>query len=581
MKMNTEDDEIIRECLDRKPQAFGILVDKYREGIYAFVYAELRDFQDAQDVTQEVFLQAYRKLRSLRNRESFSFWLYRIAYRYCVQWFRDRSRRVDRDFIEDQDPRVMDAPSLDYHRESQVYESVREALAMLPDAYREVLVLHYFGGLTIKDMAKAIGASPAAIGMRLSRARAHMKEEMIAMMNIHFEGHRLPMGFTFRIVEAVKRLKIQLVPRTTGLPWGLSLAVGLAIAVMGISSRLSLLNPVTPAMHSSLSAETRVLKTGEIPVDILKISRLPVAVDKQVDADSRAPVLSELQSASPSPIAGAGTWARKSDMPEGRSWASACTVNGKIYVIGGSTGEEGKRAMSLLEEYDPATGKWTRKADMPTGRDSFSASVVNGKIYVIGGQDAAMRALSSAEEYDPATDTWTKKADMPTARRELATSVVDGKIYATGGKQAGFERFANVEEYDPVTDTWTKKRAMPTGMIHHSSAVVNGKIYAIGGHLMGSESTLVQEYDPATDTWTKKTDMPTGRANLSTAVVDGKIYAIGGSLGIGKNTALSAVEEYDPATDTWTEKADMPTARLAFCAGLVDGRIYTIGGQTL
>ena len=161
-KMRTEDGKIIQECLNGKPQAFGILVDKYREGIYAFAYAELRDFQDAQDVTQEVFLQAYRKLRSLRNRESFAFWLYRITHRYCVQCFRNRSRRVDGDFIADQDPTVVDALSLNSHRESQLDESVRAALDTLPDAYREVLVLHYFGGLTIKDIAKAIGISPGA-----------------------------------------------------------------------------------------------------------------------------------------------------------------------------------------------------------------------------------------------------------------------------------------------------------------------------------------------------------------------------------------------------------------------------------
>ena len=116
--MKTEDGSIIQECLNGKPQAFAVLVDKYKEGIYASVYSELLDFQDAQDVTQEVFLQAYRDLRSLRNWESFVFWLYRIARRRCIQWFRVRSRRVDRDFIEDQDPKAVDNLSLDSYRDS-------------------------------------------------------------------------------------------------------------------------------------------------------------------------------------------------------------------------------------------------------------------------------------------------------------------------------------------------------------------------------------------------------------------------------------------------------------------------------
>ena len=135
--MQTEDGSLIQECLDGKPQAFGMLVDKYKESIYAFVYAEILDFQDAQDVTQEIFLQAYRDLRSLRKQESFVFWLYRIAHRRCVQFFRSRSRRVDRDFIEDQDPKVIYAFSLDSYRESQLDESVREALDSLPELYRQ------------------------------------------------------------------------------------------------------------------------------------------------------------------------------------------------------------------------------------------------------------------------------------------------------------------------------------------------------------------------------------------------------------------------------------------------------------
>ena len=77
--MRTEDGCIIRRCLEGEPEAFGLLVDKYKAGVYAFVYVKLRNFQDAQDVTQEVFLQAYRGLRSLRRWESSASWLYRIA----------------------------------------------------------------------------------------------------------------------------------------------------------------------------------------------------------------------------------------------------------------------------------------------------------------------------------------------------------------------------------------------------------------------------------------------------------------------------------------------------------------------
>jgi len=129
--MRTEDGRIIQECLNGEREAFGVLVDKYKEGIYAFAYSKLRDFQDAEDVTQEVFLRAYRDLRSLKRWERFAFWLYRIAYARCAELLKMKSRRADQDFIEDQEPAALDAPSLDSYRVDQLSESVREALNLL------------------------------------------------------------------------------------------------------------------------------------------------------------------------------------------------------------------------------------------------------------------------------------------------------------------------------------------------------------------------------------------------------------------------------------------------------------------
>ena len=71
--MRIEDGCMVHRCLNGEPGVFGLLVDKCKESIYAFVYDKLRDFRDAQDVTQEVFLHAYRDLRSLRQWESFVF----------------------------------------------------------------------------------------------------------------------------------------------------------------------------------------------------------------------------------------------------------------------------------------------------------------------------------------------------------------------------------------------------------------------------------------------------------------------------------------------------------------------------
>lgn len=76
--MRTEDGYIVHKCLNGDSAAFGLLVDKYKGGVYALAYSKLRDFRDAEDVTQEVLIRAYQKLRTLRQRDRIFAWLYSI-----------------------------------------------------------------------------------------------------------------------------------------------------------------------------------------------------------------------------------------------------------------------------------------------------------------------------------------------------------------------------------------------------------------------------------------------------------------------------------------------------------------------
>ena len=155
-------------------------------------------------------------------------------------------------------------------------------------------MLHYFGGMTIKNIARATGTSPGAIGMRLSRARAQLREEMVAMMDTAFEEQRLQANFTFRVVEAVKRIKINPMPRMAGLPLGLSLAMGIIITVLSFNPYIGI--SVDRAMPSGLPlpVETKALKTGEILVEVLKTSGISVIPNKQGSGNGRAPQLQAL-----------------------------------------------------------------------------------------------------------------------------------------------------------------------------------------------------------------------------------------------------------------------------------------------
>jgi N-acetylneuraminic acid mutarotase len=397
------------------------------------------------------------------------------------------------------------------------------------------------------------------------------------MMTTTFDEVRLQPGFTFRVIEAVKRTKIQSAPYKPALPFGIS-ATGIMIALMlSMTIPQSPLYPIGQLIGSALPSQTQVADDGLIPVDTIEITEITILTSEKGDFGQKPKEPRNTFA----PAGQAGTWTKKTDTPTAR-WATATSgVEEKIYVIGGF-GAGGR--VATVEAYDLTTNTWTQKTDMPSIRSHLSTSAVNGKIYAIGGRVVA-GVFSAVEEYNPATDRWTKKADMPTARTSMGISAVNGKIYAIGGANAAGTVVSIVEEYNPATDRWTKKADMPTARASIGISVVNGKIYAIGGKSTGSTSwsnfSTVEMYDPETDTWTQKADMPTRRYSLSAAVVDGKIYAIGGSADETFNVPLvatSTVEVYDQTTDTWAQDTDMLTARTHFSMTTVNGRIYAVGG---
>ena len=86
--MHTDDGHIVHQCLSGNTGAFALLVDKYKARLFALVYAKVGQFEDAEDITQDVFLNAYRKLSTLRRWDNFYAWLYSIASNRCKEFHR-------------------------------------------------------------------------------------------------------------------------------------------------------------------------------------------------------------------------------------------------------------------------------------------------------------------------------------------------------------------------------------------------------------------------------------------------------------------------------------------------------------
>jgi len=167
---------------------FGMLYEKFRRPIHAYIYRLLGSQEDADDLMQEVFTRAYVSWDDLYDRENLSPWLYRIATNLCVDLLRRRKRiswwplarhnRADEHLESASEEDISYLPS-DSGGIPEVAERehIRQALANMPADYAIVLVLNAAQGVPYQEIAAIVGISPNAAATRISRAKRMFVEQ--------------------------------------------------------------------------------------------------------------------------------------------------------------------------------------------------------------------------------------------------------------------------------------------------------------------------------------------------------------------------------------------------------------------
>jgi len=161
----------------------------YGSPIRGYILSLVRDPAEADDLTQETFLRAVRKLGTLQDESKLSAWLYRIATNLCHDRFRQLSRHkgsVSLDApLDDASSSLAktlpdsDTPSLNQLLEqSEMSACVQRYIEVLPDSYRGVILLHDLEGMTNEEIAEMLNSSIGAVKIRLHRARARLKSAL-------------------------------------------------------------------------------------------------------------------------------------------------------------------------------------------------------------------------------------------------------------------------------------------------------------------------------------------------------------------------------------------------------------------
>jgi RNA polymerase sigma-70 factor (ECF subfamily) len=184
---DSEDIQVIDEVLAGNVDAFSKIIEKYKDKTFNYVYSQVKDYDEALDITQEIFIMTIEALRSFRRESKFSTWFYSIMVNYCKNYRKKNSRYniVSINSSRGDDEYDMQLPDERENPENDVIMSdslriVKDEINKLPDDYREILLLRDIQGLSYNEIADILDISLSNVKVRIHRGREFLKNRLLA-----------------------------------------------------------------------------------------------------------------------------------------------------------------------------------------------------------------------------------------------------------------------------------------------------------------------------------------------------------------------------------------------------------------
>lgn len=183
MAEDLNDRDLIRRTAEGELEAFAELYRRYKKPLLNYLFKYLNDYQTAEDVFHDTFVDSYRLLREgkYREKDRFASWIFTVATHIANKYIRRRKRleltidgnaidegEIDKaELIEDRSAERADTKAAEDERQ----ELLRRLFARLPKRQRQVMILHVVKGMKYKDVARALSVSVGAVGVWVQRAR--------------------------------------------------------------------------------------------------------------------------------------------------------------------------------------------------------------------------------------------------------------------------------------------------------------------------------------------------------------------------------------------------------------------------
>ena len=171
--MSAEDALLVRRCLRGDTASVQVLVERFQSDVLGLCIRMLHHRQDAEDVTQEVFLRVFRSLKRWDPARPLKPWIMTIAVNRCRTWMSQRTRRPE--LVEYLHETATSAPTDD---SAELAREIQGALAELRDDYRLVFTLYHEQGLPYEDIAEAVDKPVGTVKTWLHRARLEILDRL-------------------------------------------------------------------------------------------------------------------------------------------------------------------------------------------------------------------------------------------------------------------------------------------------------------------------------------------------------------------------------------------------------------------
>jgi RNA polymerase sigma-70 factor (ECF subfamily) len=174
----TQDELVIEKIKNGDKKAFGELIDKYKAILLGISYHIVNDFEQAEDLVQEVFIKAYANIESLNAPGAFGSWIRKIAANASIDWLRKHKneRYLNKSENNWKNLKLVSDSGDEFTPEAKIF--IKEKINLLPEDQKAVIVMKYVEDLSYEEIAQYLDIPAGTVKSRLYRAKETLSKEM-------------------------------------------------------------------------------------------------------------------------------------------------------------------------------------------------------------------------------------------------------------------------------------------------------------------------------------------------------------------------------------------------------------------